>query len=91
MSTKAAQANQNIRLEGKKVAVAGGTQGIGRATGERFAQAGASVWIIGRNEKLGSQVVEELKKAGAPKAEFIKGDLRSVIPRSGAVQVAFVQ
>ncbi|KAK4053965.1 hypothetical protein OIO90_003802 [Microbotryomycetes sp. JL221] len=78
MSTQAAQANKGLRLDGKNIAVAGGTQGIGRGVGERFAQAGASVWIIGRNARLGNQVVEQLKKQGAPKAEFIEADLSLV-------------
>ena len=53
-------------------------QGIGAATGLRFAQAGASVFIIGRDEKRGAAVVEELKQAGGPGQtfEFIKADLR---------------
>ncbi|KAK4054566.1 hypothetical protein OIV83_001060 [Microbotryomycetes sp. JL201] len=75
MSAEAARANEQIKLTGKNVAVAGGTQGIGRATGERFAKAGASVWVIGRNEQLGQEVVNSLKGKGAPHAEFIKADL----------------
>lgn len=79
MSTQAAKLNQGIDLTGKNVAVSGGTQGIGAATGLRFAQSGATVYIIGRNEELGNKVVEELRKQGkGGKAEFIKADLRSV-------------
>lgn len=77
MSTQAAKLNQGLDLAGKTVAIAGGTQGIGAATGIRFAQAGASVIVIGRNEELGNKVVAELQKAGkGAKAEFIKADLR---------------
>jgi meso-butanediol dehydrogenase / (S,S)-butanediol dehydrogenase / diacetyl reductase len=35
-------------LAGKRVLVTGGTSGIGAATAERFAEEGASVWILGR-------------------------------------------
>ncbi|KAM0791253.1 hypothetical protein ACM66B_005730 [Microbotryomycetes sp. NB124-2] len=84
MSTEATRANEQVKLEGKNVAVAGGTQGIGRATGERFAKAGASVWVIGRNEQLGAEVVKSLKSKGAPHAEFIKADL-SLISSIGKV------
>lgn len=78
MSSQAAKLNQGVDLRGKNVAVSGGTQGIGAATGLRFAQSGASVFIIGRNKELGNKVVEELRKAGGQgaKAEFIKADLR---------------
>ncbi|ORY89376.1 hypothetical protein BCR35DRAFT_300532 [Leucosporidium creatinivorum] len=79
MSSQAAKLNEGIDLAGKNVAISGGTQGIGAATGIRFAQAGASVFVIGRNEELGNKVVEELKKAGkGGKAEFIKADLSLV-------------
>lgn len=73
-----AQKNNSINLNGKNVAVGGGTTGIGAALGERFAKAGASVFIIGRNQQRGNKVIEELKKAGngAAKYEFIQADLR---------------
>jgi NAD(P)-dependent dehydrogenase (short-subunit alcohol dehydrogenase family) len=63
-------------LKGRTAAIAGGSQGIGAATAKRFAQAGADVYIIGRNAEKGQQVVNELKQAGAPRAEFIQADLR---------------
>jgi NAD(P)-dependent dehydrogenase (short-subunit alcohol dehydrogenase family) len=46
---------------------------------KRFAKAGASVYIVGRNETLGNQVVEELKALGGTGKtfEFIKADLSS--------------
>lgn len=55
-------------------------QGIGAAIGLRFAQAGANVFIIGRNEKLGQDVVQRLREqageAGDRRSfEFIKADL----------------
>ena len=76
MSTEARKSNQGLDLTGRTAAIAGGSQGIGAATAKRFAQAGADVYIVGRNAERGQQVVDELKKAGAPRAEFIKADLR---------------
>ncbi|GAA5844542.1 hypothetical protein JCM11251_001627 [Rhodosporidiobolus azoricus] len=82
MSTIARNANIGLDLSGKTAAIAGGTQGIGAATGLRFAQAGANVYIIGRNAELGQQVVEKMKNAGEAAEgrhfEFIQADLSSV-------------
>ncbi|GAA5962366.1 hypothetical protein JCM3765_002957 [Sporobolomyces pararoseus] len=72
-----AQKNTSIDLKNKTAAVAGGTTGIGAAIGERFAKAGANVFVIGRNQQRGSKVVEELKKLGQGKYEFIQADLSS--------------
>ncbi|BGP40330.1 hypothetical protein JCM10450v2_004310 [Rhodotorula kratochvilovae] len=82
-SSDAARYNASLDLTGKTAAVAGGTQGIGAAVGLRFAQAGANVYVIGRNEKLGEDVVrrcrEQAGKEGDGRTfEFIKADLSSV-------------
>lgn len=55
----------------------GTAQGIGAAIGLRFAQAGANVFIIGRNEKLGQDVVNRLREQAGDRRsfEFIKADL----------------
>lgn len=77
MSTQALKLNRDVDLKGQSCAVAGGSQGIGAAVAVRFAQAGCDqVFIIGRNADKGAEVVEQLKRAGASKAEFIKADLR---------------
>lgn len=78
MTTEARKANQGLDLKGRTAAIAGGSQGIGAATAKRFAQAGADVFIVGRNAEKGQQVVNQLKQAGAPRAEFIQADLRWV-------------
>ena len=43
------------------VVVVGGTQGIGAAIAVRFAELGASVLIIGRNEIIGVDMVKKLE------------------------------
>jgi short-subunit dehydrogenase len=48
-----AQRNASITLVGARVVVGGGTQGIGEGIACRFAQAGAEVWFIGRNDSKG--------------------------------------
>ena len=41
----------DYRLDGKHAVVAGSTQGIGRAIAEAFAEAGATVCLVGRNQE----------------------------------------
>tara|TARA_Y100001970_G_C14208069_1_gene845256 strand:+ start:1352 stop:2140 length:789 start_codon:yes stop_codon:yes gene_type:complete len=64
-------------LEGKVVAVTGGSRGIGRGIAEYLLKAGASVCISGRNQKKGEQTIEELGALG--KIIFVKGDVRNQI------------
>jgi NAD(P)-dependent dehydrogenase (short-subunit alcohol dehydrogenase family) len=45
------------------VVVIGGTQGIGAGIATRFAELGASVLVVGRNETLGSEMVKTLEAA----------------------------
>lgn len=40
-----------MMLKGKTCLITGGGTGIGRATARRFAEEGAHIWIVGRNEQ----------------------------------------
>lgn len=51
-------------FDGKTLFVTGATSGIGKATALRFAQAGASVAAIGRNEGALAELEEEIKRGG---------------------------
>ena len=75
-----AKKNEQINLTGKTSCVSGGTTGIGAALAKRFSEAGANVFVIGRNKERGDKVIEELKRVGraGAKYEFIQADLRSV-------------
>ncbi len=55
-------ANQNLR--GKTVIFTGGTDGMGRAAVERFAEMDADICLFGRNPDKTERVVGELKAAG---------------------------
>ncbi|KII89056.1 hypothetical protein PLICRDRAFT_139249 [Plicaturopsis crispa FD-325 SS-3] len=80
MSSLAQKHNVGLDLSNKVAVVAGGTQGIGAAVSVRFATAGSSVYIIGRNAELGDAVVKHLKEVGHKDAtyEFLKADLSLV-------------
>jgi 2-dehydro-3-deoxy-D-gluconate 5-dehydrogenase len=53
-------------LSGEIAVVTGGNGGIGRGIALGFAEAGASVAILARNEEKNRAVVEELQKMGVP-------------------------
>ena len=58
----------------KVALVIGATAGIGRATAEAFASAGAAVFLTGRNEAAGEDLVTTLRSRGA-RAAFAAGDV----------------
>ena len=59
------------RLNGKVVAVTGGSQGIGLAIAQRFAQEGADISFCYRSNKPGADaVVENIQKLGRKAAGF---------------------
>ena len=62
------------KLQGQVAWISGGTKGIGEGTARLFAQEGAAVAIIGRNEKDGKRVVDEIANNGG-KALFIQCDV----------------
>jgi 2-hydroxycyclohexanecarboxyl-CoA dehydrogenase len=68
-----------MRFDGKTAVVTGAASGIGRATAEAFALAGAKVVLGDINEEGGRAVAGALRARGAD-AEFIRVDLTE--PRS---------
>jgi NAD(P)-dependent dehydrogenase (short-subunit alcohol dehydrogenase family) len=64
-----------MRLFNKVALITGGNSGIGRATALLFAREGAKVAITGRDEKMGNEVKDEIKKATGT-AIFIRSDVR---------------
>jgi len=86
----------NNEFVGKTLFVTGATSGIGKATALRFAQAGASVAAIGRNETALTELEEEIKAHGgrclALKADLshedqIDGIVNRVLNQFGGIDV----
>ena len=76
-----------MELEGKIAFITGGATGIGRATGELFAQEGAEVWIADLNEELGRATTEEISSSGGM-ARFVRVDVSDPDDMAAAVAQA---
>lgn len=63
-------------LGGQVAIVTGSTSGIGRATAETLAAAGASVVVAARRQELGEQVAGSIRETGG-QAMFHQADVRS--------------
>lgn len=72
---------------GQRVVVAGGTSGVGLATGIAYARAGCTdLVLVGRNEVRGKQAVEAvLDQAPGARVEFVSADLNTA---EGALDAA---
>jgi len=67
--------NMNMNLSGKLVVVTGATANIGRATALEFANEGAKLIAVGRDEEAGGRVVSEALVRGAQAAVFVRADM----------------
>lgn len=74
-------------LAGKVAVVTGGGSGIGRATAEAIAEAGASVVIGNRNAEQGEEVVQAIRTAGG-QAVFQRTDVTRAADVAALVQRA---
>ncbi|MGI6218146.1 MAG: SDR family NAD(P)-dependent oxidoreductase [Coriobacteriales bacterium] len=62
-------------VEGLNVIVTGGAGGIGRGISQAFAESGANVCIMARNEAKGAKAIKELNECSNGKHMFIKCDI----------------
>lgn len=73
------------RLQGCVAWISGGTKGIGEGTAKLFAKEGAAVAIIGRSEKDGKRVADDITKAGG-NALFVKCDVTRAEEVSSSIE-----
>ena len=67
------------RIDGKVAVITGGTQGLGAAIANLFAEAGAvGIVIVGRDQKKGEAVASEISKAYGIQAKMITADLEKI-------------
>ena len=67
------------RIDGKVAVITGGTQGLGAAIANLFAEAGAhGIVIVGRDHKKGEIVASEISKAYGVRAKMIAADLEKI-------------
>ena len=76
-----------LNLQGKVAIVTGGTQGIGRATAEKFAIEGASVVIVARARERLDAVVAAINKSGG-KAIGVSADMSSEVDAARVIPAA---
>ena len=65
----------DLGLAGAKAVVQGGTQGMGRAAAECFAQDGANVAIVARTQAALDETAARLQELGAPDAFGVQADI----------------
>jgi NAD(P)-dependent dehydrogenase (short-subunit alcohol dehydrogenase family) len=87
-----------FRLDGKKVFITGGSQGIGKAVALGLAEAGADVAIVARGLAKAEEAAHQIAKLGvkaiAVKADVtvpaeVDGMIKTILKAFGTVDVAF--
>jgi NAD(P)-dependent dehydrogenase (short-subunit alcohol dehydrogenase family) len=64
-------------IRGKTCMITGATSGIGRASAIELGRMRAKLILVGRNPKLGQELVREIERAGNSDAELMLADLSS--------------
>src|SRR5438132_12545181 len=77
----------SVRLAGKAALVTGGAAGIGRASAELFASAGARVAVLDRDGP-GAQATAEAIRAAGGQAVYLTADVTRESEVAAAIEVA---
>jgi NAD(P)-dependent dehydrogenase (short-subunit alcohol dehydrogenase family) len=78
---------QRDLLKGRTILITGGGTGLGKSMALRFAELGASLFLVGRREELLADVAREIKTTGA-RAGYFPGDIRNFSTVESAVAAA---
>ncbi|MEI6387170.1 MAG: SDR family NAD(P)-dependent oxidoreductase [Spirochaetota bacterium] len=73
------------RLEGQVAWISGATKGIGEGTAKLFCREGASVAVVGRSERDGERVIEQITAEGG-KAAFLVCDVTNADAVRGSIE-----
>jgi len=71
------QSDHGQWISGKTCMITGATSGIGRASAIELGRMGAKLILVGRNPKLGQELVHEIQRVGNPDAELMLADFSS--------------
>ncbi|MEV8388936.1 MULTISPECIES: SDR family NAD(P)-dependent oxidoreductase [unclassified Streptomyces] len=77
------------RLDGKRIIVTGGAQGIGEAAVRAFTREGAQVYSFDISEGAGARVAKEATEAGPGAAAFRRTDIADKTDTDAAFEEAF--
>jgi NAD(P)-dependent dehydrogenase (short-subunit alcohol dehydrogenase family) len=78
---------QRDLLKGRTILITGGGTGLGKSMALRFAELGASLFLVGRREEPLAGVAREIKATGA-RAGYFPGDIRNFSTVESAVAAA---
>lgn len=78
----------DLHLKGKVAVITGATANIGRAAALDFADAGASLILVGRDTEAGARLVAECKERGSAEAVFVSADLTDSASPAKVIEAA---
>jgi len=82
------QKTTDARMDGKTCIITGATSGVGYAAARRFAQGGARLILVCRNQEKGQKVKDELQKEFGTQTDLLIADFSDLDQvRNVAIQI----